>query len=381
MPESLPISAIRTDSSPTGHRVTACVGGADVWFECEDAALAPSLEAVVAAFLIPSLALGAPLAAPPSLAAAPDFLNRLGTIRDVAARWWRYAPIPPDVTAAARAVPCRPRRTALCFSGGADSFHTLLASGRRVDDLVFVHGFDIALDDTARAAACAEHVRAVARAAGARALVVRTNLRRHAIFRRAPWERTHGGALAALGHLLVDSVDTLLISASFPYRRWRAWGSHWELDPHWGGNGLTVEHVGAECSRVDKLRALANEPLAQAYLRVCWENRSPSLNCSRCEKCIRTQVILAALGVLDRFTAFEAPGTLVERVDAVPRIRDPIIFQRYEAALEIGAPPAIDRAVRRLLARSRRALRRERLLRARELAGTVARRLLRRTAG
>ncbi|HEY7876768.1 MAG TPA: hypothetical protein VIC55_01005 [Gemmatimonadaceae bacterium] len=356
--------------------MTARVGDKDVWFESGDVSLAARVEAFISSFLVPALAHGDSLTACAPVAAG--FAAGLRGIVDIASRWWGYPQLLPCLdTCAVDPAPQRARRTALCFSGGADSFQTLLVSRRQIDDLVFVHGFDIPLHDTARAAACEAATREVASLTGARAIVLRTNLRRHAAFRSAPWERTHGGALAAVGHLLTNHIDTLLISASYPYAKWRPWGSHWALDPLWSGHGLTIEHVGAEFDRMAKLRALRDAPLARRHLRVCWENRTASLNCSRCEKCIRTQVILSSLGALDEFTVFEPSRTLVERIDAVPRIHDPIIFQRYGAALSVGVAPDIAAAVRRLIARSRRALWHERLTRTRERAGAVARRLLR----
>jgi len=110
---------------------------------------------------------------------------------------------------------------------------------------------------------------------------------------------------------------------------------------------------------------------------VCWANRPGLLNCSRCEKCIRNQVILAALGVLEHFRTFESPDTLAARIADVPRIRDPLVFDRYEFALKLGLPAARAAAVRALLARSKRALWRDRAAFAREYAGALVRRILR----
>jgi len=378
MPDSLLIAAVQRRTTNASSRVTALVGGSEVWFESDDVPLRPSVEAFLSAFLIPSVARGLRLEA----ADAVDqvFAASLPGILDIAHRWWGYDIVPPRLeTAAADPNPRRTAagRTALCFGGGVDSFYTLLASGRRVDDLVFVHGFDMPLTDVARAAAVEENVREIAGVMGARAIVVRTNLRTDAGFRAVSWERTHGGALAAIGHLLSDHAATLLISASFYHGGWHPWGSAWQLDPLWSGSGLTVEHIGAELSRADKLRVLRDEPLVRRYLRVCWANRPDALNCSRCEKCIRNQVILAGLGVLEHFRTFEPPATLAERIGGVPRIRDPLVFERYEVALAMGLPADAAAAVRALLARSKRALWRDRARRARDYALAAARRILR----
>lgn len=378
MPDTLLISAVQRRTTNASSRVSAVVGDSEVWFESDDVALRPSVEAFVSAFLIPSAARGLRLEA--TGAADTAFAASLPKVLDITRRWWGYGVALPRLdTATVDPNPHSPAagRTALCFGGGVDSFYTLLASGRRVDDLVFVHGFDMPLTDLARAAAVEETLREIAGVLGARAIVIRTNLRTHAPFRAASWDRTHGGALAAVGHLLADESATMLISASFYHGGWHPWGSAWQLDPLWSGNGLTIEHIGAELSRADKLRVLRDEPLVRRYLRVCWANRPDLLNCSRCEKCIRNQVILSGLGVLEHFRTFESPDTLAARIADVARIRDHLVFDRYEFALKLGLPRDQAAAVRALLARSKRALWRDRAAYTREYAAALAQRILR----
>lgn len=378
MPDTLLISAVQRRTTNASSRVSAVVGGSELWFESDDVALRPSIEAFVSAFLIPSAAGRVRLEATDAVDAA--FAASLPKVLDIVRRWWGYDVVLPHletVAADAKPHPQAAGRTALCFGGGVDSFYTLLASGRRIDDLVFVHGFDMPLTDLARATAVEENLREIAGVLGARPIVIRTNLRTHTPFRAASWDRTHGGALAAVGHLLADESATMLVSASFYHGGWHPWGSAWQLDPLWSGKGLTIEHIGAELSRADKLRVLRDEPLVRRYLRVCWANRPDLLNCSRCEKCIRNQVILAGLGVLEHFRTFESPDTLAARIADVPRIRDPLVFDRYEFALRLGLPSDQAAAVRALLARSRRAHWRDRAVHAREYAAAVARRILR----
>lgn len=350
----------RAHSTSSGSRVTTRVDGVDLWFESPDVTLRPSAEALVAALLIPALAQGASLEIRALVAA--DFAANAGRVLDLVHRWWRYPPVWPKLnTRSVDAVPHPLARSALCFSAGVDSFFTLLESGRHVDSLVFVHGFDVPLTDVARAEGCERALREVADATGARAILVRTNLREHPSFQGAPWDHAHGGALAAVGHLLADHCSTLLVSSSNALSQPKPWGSHWELDPLWGGAGLGVEHVGAESTRMAKIAAIAHHPLVQRHLRVCWENRDVRLNCSRCEKCIRTRIGLLLAGALERFTVFEPAPTLVGRVEALRFIRDPVQFERYEAAVERGLPQHLEAAVLRLLARSRRELWRRRL--------------------
>jgi hypothetical protein len=361
--------------------VSADVDGSEVWFESADVTLRSSVEAFVSAFLIPSAILERRLEVAGTV--AEDFAANLPKVLDTVARWWKFARLLPsfDTTAAPlrqtdTSVAAR-SGTALCFSGGVDSFFSLRAAGQSVDALVFAHGFDIRVDDMERAAAVEEQLRGVAREANVRPVTIRTNLREHPAFRRCKWIRTYGGALASIGHVLSDEWHTLLLSSSYAYSDRRVSGSHWQLDPLWSGAGLVVEHVGAAASRTDKLEALRDDSLVQRYLRVCWENRSSRLNCSRCEKCIRTEVVLAALGALDAFRVFDDPRTLAERVDGIECVKNEGLFRRYEVSLAMGRPYDVDAAVRRQLARSRRARMRRRLDNARWYAAAVAKRILR----
>ena len=384
MNEPLSISPLRSLSRAATSRIAADVDGVEVWFEADDLPLRASPEAFTSAFLIPAAALERRLTVCDPVAA--DFTTALPRILDIVAGWWGYSKLLPSLdnpavtppqNAAGQPGTTARRGTALCFSGGVDSFYSLLALGRHIDAIVFVHGFDIKIDDVARATVVEQHLRAVAAAVGVQPVVVRTNLRAHPAFRTTDWNHTHGGALAAIGHLLADEWNTLLVSAAYPLDNPEPCGSHRELDSLWSGAGLTVEHVGAERDRTGKLAVLKDDPLVQRYLRVCWENRSDRLNCSRCEKCIRNEVVLQALGALDSFAVFEPAATLATRVDGVPAIRNAALFRRYNSALAMGLPRDTARAVRRLLARSRRARVRRRIADARWYAAAVARRIAR----
>ena len=139
---------------------------------------------------------------------------------------------------------------------------------------------------------------------GTRAVLVRSNLREHPTFGAVSWERSHGGALAAVGHLLTGHCGDFLISATLPRPEARFWGSHWRRRP------AVVLHQAARAPRGRRAgtgREAARAPsdeLVRRHLRVCWENRSSSPNCCRCDKCLVTMVALEACGQLDHFQTF-----------------------------------------------------------------------------
>lgn len=356
MPATLDVGALRATAGPEGVRATARVGSAEAWFESPDLALEAAPEVFGSAFLLPAAAVGRALAFSDPVSAIWSAGSE--ALLQIAERWWGYSAEPPfGVRKPERLTPCpnRADRTALCFSGGVDSFYSLLRRPGRVDLIVAGHGLDIPLADRARMSQFEASVRSVASTLGIQCAIVRTNLREHPDFMNVSWERTHGGALAAIGHALGAAADRLVISSTAPRADQYPWGSHWETDPLWGSARLTIEHFGDSIRRGEKLAAIGNEPLVRKHLRVCWENREGALNCSRCEKCIRTEVVLAMYGMLERFEVFESPATLPERIAGIRRIPIRASMVPYRRALRSGLDPAVARAVRGLLVRSHRA--------------------------
>jgi len=349
--EALRVCDISAEREGQVHRVSADVAGETLWFESPDVELVPSPEAFGCALLMAALHDGRPLAIEGSV--STRWLSNADRLLEIIHGWWGYPRLSPRVASRADDDQPKVHKTALCFSGGVDSFYSLLHSGERIDSLLAVHGYDIELGDETRALKFDSSLRAVAAAHAVRPVLVRTNLREHSAFARASWEHTHGGALAAVGHLLGGSAGRLLVSSSYPYGNHVPWGSHWQTDPLWSSDRLEMIHVGAEHQRSQKLKAIASEPLVRRHLRVCWENLSPEGNCSRCEKCLRTRLVLADLGELENFSVFEGLGTLAGHLDSLPAI--PGRGRVFARMLERGRlPPEVKTALRNLTKRTRR---------------------------
>jgi hypothetical protein len=234
-----------------------------------------------------------------------------------------------------------------------DSFHAL-STGQKPDLLVAVQGFDIDLDDEFRMMAFASSVEAVAAEMGVRWTVVRTNLRKHrAAGKPWLWERAHGGALAAVGHVLADRIGRLGIAATYSQGNQHAWGSTIATDPLFSSDRVAIEHVGARDHREQKIRILSDNVLAQKHLRVCWANLSRSGNCSRCGKCLATMLLLAELGALDNFPVFTSTRSLPAALDALPYLKTQInIIDRLVKRATL--PTSISQAAGRLVVRSNR---------------------------
>jgi hypothetical protein len=240
------------------------------------------------------------------------------------------------------------------FSGGVDSFFALITAQTPVDYLVTVQGFDVNLDDAVRFEHLDATLRQVASHYHAKPCIVRTNVRAHPVVSRVSWDDAHGGTLAAVGHLLAGEIGSIVIPPSWSAGTWHSlWGTHWTLDPLWSSSTLSVIHGDASQTRGNRIRAIADEPLVQKHLRVCFENRAPYGNCSECAKCVRTMAVLHDWGRLEKFSVFDSSVPIWDRIDALPYVTQ---SAAYDELLERGVEPRLESAIRRLLKRRDNAL-------------------------
>jgi hypothetical protein len=344
------IGSVRRASGDRGERVTAEIAGAPLWFESADAPLDPCVEAFASALFQPALRAGARVVADTPL----DSVWLAGTARLPAlyASWWGWSaeyPVEhPDGTATQSAPASA---AAACFTGGVDSFYTLLVGGRRFERLLFVHGYDIALDDHARFAAFDATLREVAAATGTIPLRMRTNLREHPVASSVNWELTHGAALAAAGLVAAPAIGSLTIPSSYRRELLRPWGSHPDTDPAWSTSRVAIVHDDFTLGREAKLAAIVHEPLVARHLRVCYENRTPEANCSACLKCVRTLIAISAHRRIDAFTTFDRSVPVAARIDALRSISEHLL-PPWRTMLDLDLEPDVRAALVRLLERS-----------------------------
>lgn len=280
-----PISEVHAEDAI--HKIRADVDGAAVWFSSERT-LSANPDALACAFLIPAMAADRPLKLHEPVDAT--LLANFTRIAEIFHDWWNFSI--PEV----RAETCKRTPnggTGMFFTAGVDSFFTLWRNRERIDYLINVHGFDIELDDTDRFDQSSTAIRKVAEGLAIEPIFVRTNLRDHPTFRSLSWIITHIAALAAIGHVLSPWLQRIYVASSDappPH------GTHPSLDILWTSNAVEIINNEPGIARLDKVQAIGHWPLAQQFLKVCWENRAQSLNCGECEKCVRTQAQLAAAG-------------------------------------------------------------------------------------
>lgn len=201
------------------------------------------------------------------------------------------------------------RRVACFFTAGVDSLHSVLRRRDELDELIFVHGFDL-LDDRSHPLnrSVSERLHDAAALIGLPLIELECNLVAFAAASGIGWDDYHGAAMATVAQLLAPRYSTVYVPATTTYDQLYPLGSHPLLDPLWSSEDVEIVHDGADATRVEKLRAIAEHPAAQRHLRVCCENRDDAYNCGSCEKCLRTAVGIRIAGCADAFGTLPQPS-------------------------------------------------------------------------
>jgi hypothetical protein len=320
-----PIRRTQLDGVATvSSRIDLPSGGDELWFRApSDATTSVSADSFLIACLPTAMALRLPVVVQGGVVSS-RLVQGLSVVQQILCKWNReFAPV--EIIASVSESSAAGHGLAAFFSGGVDSFYTVLKHRERLSSLVLVHGFDMALEN----AALREHVRGVlghcAATMGLRLIEVETN-QRALTDRFVSWPLTQfGPALASVAVLLSAVSNEVLIPASESYAHLDPCGSHPLLDPLWSTEAVVIRHDGAEASRNEKIASIGRTPAVLSSLRVCWENPDNAYNCGRCEKCLRTMIALEAVGLLKQCTAFDVPLTTA----AVRRMSIPLDLMYY----------------------------------------------------
>jgi hypothetical protein len=313
---------------------------------------APSAEAFLLASLVPAMHYGERRLAVEA-AICPVLLEGLATAMPFMHHWHyrdRRQPLVLEV-AVEQAAPRGNRRlpAGVFFSGGVDSYAALYSNRltyprghpNAVTAGVLVCGLE--MSDADKFAIVRETLAEAAAAVGVGLITVSTNA--YLLFRAEDaaagfrfWELEYEGSLlAAVAHSLADRLSAVTIAGTLSPRVLYPYGSHPLIDPCFTSSVMRVTHGGAGSTRLEKTRALVDWGVPLRYLRVCnlsRHYRCGSLNCGRCNKCVRTKLALLVLGALD-----ETPAFADARLDDVllrkaVRLKNEYIAACYEELLE-----------------------------------------------
>jgi hypothetical protein len=285
-----------------------------LWFEVPDH-LAPQLSQSGNPWLASLLPLAVTLQEPLelSLPVDPELRENVVGLMQVWDGWYpgQCRPVAIEADLLPHALRPSGARRASFFSGGLDSFHTLLrhvpggdAINRLpIDDLLLIHGFDIPLGNTVAFDRLRGRVEQVAAHTGTTAVPVMCNLRESG-WSVSNWGRlSQAAALAGVALALEPRFSSVLIPSSIHYKYNERWGTNPLVDPLYSTSTTRIANDGAAFRRTDKTRSMARSDLAMQHLRVCWADRSDQ-NCGKCEKCLRTLTEFELCGALDRCITF-----------------------------------------------------------------------------
>ena len=258
-------------------------------------------------------------------------------------------------------------RAAFLFSGGIDSLATLRANHLHytmdhplfIKDGVLIYGLEVREPENF------EHVlksmSILAQDAGVTLIPVYTNIMDLGpedinIFWKDFWVNEFMGAtFAAVAHTLSKRFGVLYINSTHDISYLIPYGSHPLIDPKFSSSDLRIRHEGIHLTRLAKARLISDWDLALQHLRVCNESefyRSDTLNCGKCEKCVRTMLALEALGVMQKATAFSFNDMTEELIDSSVQLEAnivPLYSQLLDPLAEAGRHDLV-RAVERKIA-------------------------------
>lgn len=261
------------------------------------------------ALLVPAMMAQEPLVITPPI--SPMLHRNLPEVRDAFAQWF-----PELLASSIKATPGRVRspalqpRAASFFSGGVDSFYTLLKRKgpaplpEPLTHVIFMRGIETPLDESQGTEGSLERITALSMQCGVGVVAGETNIR---TFFNRHWERYYfGSGLAATAAALSAGLSTVCIPSGRAYSHFHPEGSNPITDQMLSTEACRVVHDGAEANRAQKLEAairMAPE-IVRPNLRVCMNNQGGAFNCGACYKCVRTMVILDILGELEQHTLF-----------------------------------------------------------------------------
>jgi hypothetical protein len=312
-----PASAVTNLRAEAGElSFTARVGESEgrLWFRGETVPAVPAADPALATILMPAMTRGGDLRIDDVLPLSARLLRNQAEWQAVQRSWSKQWPfgLPPlqevEVRAASRPAEVSAQgRVATFFSGGVDSWAALL-DNPDVTDLVFARGLDLVpgwpqhetLGDEVEA-----RLREAADELGLPLHVVDTNVRSFSdpLLR---WETYAPSVLGAIALLFAPLFERVLIATDLEHDRQIPLGASRLVDHLWSTEGLEVADWGGRVSRTERLAQIADHPLVQGTLRVCWENRDGAYNCGRCGKCLLTMIPLEATGALEAIETFPA---------------------------------------------------------------------------
>jgi hypothetical protein len=205
----------------------------------------------------------------------------------------------------------------LSFSGGVDSTFSLLKHlpqnqtipQIRVTHLLFNQGFNRADFDEASYQAALEKFQSLAKRLNLEVISANTNVRDLS----EPWVEWRvvcHSSLIGTPLILSNLFSVFIVSANYSYAEiYKPFSNSSLVDQLFSTETMKFIHHGATYNRMQKVAVIGPWEEAQKHLRVCLnhEGNYGVYNCSYCEKCVITMIMLKISGYLEKFRTFRQP--------------------------------------------------------------------------
>jgi hypothetical protein len=253
----------------------------------------------------------------------------------------------------------RAPRAAAFFSGGVDSFYTLLKyRGREtlpmpLSHIIYMRGVERRLDQARGMEESERRAREIAERAGVECVAGISNIRTQFPLH---WERYYfGSGLAAIALALANGFGYVCIPASYSLAYPQKCGSTPLTDERFSTERTQILHDGADLTRAEKVARIVDwdRDLVLSYLRVCMENRGAAFNCGRCYKCVRTAVALKIVGAWEDAKTF--PDKRTDHWEPIVAQDHPELTEENLALAErLGTDAKLTAMLRRVARKHRR---------------------------
>lgn len=291
---------------------------------------------------------------------SPRLHFHLARVGDIFRSWNpELAPCRIESTPGAVEAPPPARGAATFFSGGVDSFFTLLKYRRGdslpapLDYIIFMRGFERPFHLDKGVEESEQLVQRIASAAGVRCIAGSSNLRSHFDI---SWMYLYcGSGLAATASSLAGGLAYVCIPSSYSYQQPANIGSTPLTDERLSTERMQIVHDGAELTRPEKLAQILewDRGLVLKHLRVCVRNDGGNYNCCRCHKCIRTMVALRCLGALQEAATFPEKS-MAHWADVIEEDSLQFVMENLEFARAHGRDPEVTALLEGIVLRRQR---------------------------
>ncbi len=230
--------------------------------------------------------------------------------------------------------------TGLAFSAGLDACYTAVKHGDHLDWLIAARGFDVRSYQDELWRKTQKSIATAARVLDKPLHVIRTNTREISHYEAIGTRKGRidpryysigrmgavGTFMAAMGRNFAPSCSRFMLNAGVRYEDLRPFGSHPQLDVLWSTSQQQVLHEGCEADRAEKVVFLKeHHPELLGCIRVCFLPTHGKINCSQCEKCLRTMADIRLGGAEHLAHSFQWPLDL-KRIRELPLDGRRLIF-------------------------------------------------------